>query len=145
MTKYYGSKRYNNKGLSVVHRQWERVHIWNDRWIPTPSSSKVISPRKAQYKEVMVSDLIDTDRRSWDAAKVKSILIPHEAEIVLGIPINYRLPDDSVIWVGTSNGNFTIKSAYGVAQNCLKEGSSRFDMGSSSDNSKMKAIWKMVW
>ena len=93
----------------------------------------------------MVSDLIDTDRRSRDAAKVRSILIPHEAEIVLGIPINYRLPDDSVIWVGTSNGNFTIKSAYGVAQNCLKEWSSMFDMGSSSDNSKMKAIWKMVW
>ena len=92
----------------------------------------------------MVADLIDTDGRSWDAAKVRSILIPHEAEIVLGIPISYRLPKDSVIWARTSNGCFTVKSAYGVAQNCLKEVSSRPDMGSSSDNSKMKAIWKMV-
>ena len=58
----------------------------------------------------MVSDLTDTERRSWDAAKVRSILIPHEAEIVLGIPISYRLPDDSVIWVGTSNGNFIVKT-----------------------------------
>ena len=86
----------------------------------------------------MVSDLIDTERRSWDAAKVRSILIPHEVEIVLGI--SYRLPNDSVIWAGTSNGNFTVKSAYGVAQNCLKEVSSRSDMGCSFDNSKMKAI-----
>ena len=90
-----------------------------------------LSPWKAQYKEVMVFDLIDTER-SWDAAKVRSILIPHEAEIVLGIPISNR--------AGTSNGNFTVKSAYGVAQNCLKEVSSRSDMGCSSDNSKMKAI-----
>ena len=88
----------------------------------------------------MVSNLIDIERRSWDAAKVRSILILHEAKIVLGIPISYRLPDDLVIWAGTLNGNFTVKSAYGVAQNCLKEVSSRSDMGCSSDNSKMKAI-----
>ena len=88
----------------------------------------------------MVFDLIDTERRSWDAAKVRSILIPHEAKIVLGIPISYRLLDDLVIWAGTSNENFTVKSAYGVVQNCLKEVSSRSDMGCSSDNSKMKAI-----
>ena len=64
---------------------------------------------------MLVFDLIDTERRSWDAAKVKSIFILHEAEIVLGIPISYRLPNDSVIWAGTLNGNFTVKSAYGVA------------------------------
>ena len=64
---------------------------------------------------------------------------------MLGIPISFRLPEDSVIWAGTSNGYFTVKSAYGVAQKCLKEVSSRPDMGSSSNNSKMKAIWKMVW
>ena len=63
---------------------------------------------------MLVFDLIDTERRSWDVAKVRSILIPHEAEIVLGIPINYRLPDDSIIWARTLNGNFTVKSAYGV-------------------------------
>ena len=93
----------------------------------------------------MVSDLIDTDRRSRDAAKVRSILIPHELQIMLGIPISYRLPNDSVIWAGTSNGKFTVKSAYRVVQNCLNEGSTRSDMGSSSDNAKIKAIWKMVW
>ncbi|KAL4625871.1 hypothetical protein ACB092_05G056600 [Castanea dentata] len=47
----------------------QKVHIWNDRWIPRPNSSKVVRPQRAQYKEVMVSDLIDIDRESWDAAK----------------------------------------------------------------------------
>ena len=88
----------------------------------------------------MVSDLIDADRRSCDVDKVRSSLLPYEAELVLGIPISYSLPDDSVIWAWTSNGKFTVKSAYGVAQRCLKEGSTRPDSGSSSDNAKMKAI-----
>lgn len=122
-----------------------KVHIWNDRWIPRPNSTKLVSPWRAQYKVEMVSDLIDIDRRGWDAAKVRSILMLHKAEIVLGIPISYRLPDDSVIWAGTTNGNFTVKSAYWVAQNCLKEGSSRSATGCCSYNTKMKAIWKMVW
>ena len=126
------------KGFRWCIGNGQRGHIWNDRWIPSPSSSKVLSPWKAQYKEVMVSDLIDIERRSWDAAKVRSILIPHEAEIVLGIPISYGLPDDSVIWTGTLNGNFTVKSAYGVAQNCLKEVSSRFDMGCMSRPKSME-------
>ena len=123
----------------------QKVHNWDDRWIPRPNSFKVISPRQTQDYEVMVSDLIDADRRSWDVDKVRSSLLPYEAELVLGFPISYSLPDDSVIWAWTSNGKFTVKSAYGVAQRCLKEGSTRPDSGSSSDNAKMKAIWKMVW
>ena len=70
----------------------------------------------------MVSDLIDAD-----VDKVISSLLPYEAELVLGIPISYSLPDDSVIWAWTSNGKFTVKSAYGVAQRCLKEGLTRPD------------------
>ncbi|XP_075665698.1 uncharacterized protein LOC142635428 [Castanea sativa] len=38
-----------------------------------------------------------------------------------------------------------VKSAYWVAQRCLKERKIGSDPGSNSDNSKMKAIWKMVW
>ena len=58
----------------------QKVHNWDDRWIPRPNSFKVISPRQTRLR-----------------------------------------------------------------QRCLKEGSTRPDSGSSSDNAKMKAIWKMVW
>ena len=93
----------------------------------------------------MVSDLIDVDRRSWDTVKVRNTFIPHEAELVLGIPIIFSLPEDSVIWAWTPNRKFTVKSAYGVAQRSLKEGAIRPNLGGCSDNAKMKAIWKMVW
>ena len=123
----------------------ERVHIWKDRWIPSPESFKVTSPIGGYTGMEKVSTLLDTDRRSWDVAKVKTIFLPHEVEMVLSIPISGRLPKDSIIWAWTTNGRFTVKSAYKVAQKVLKEDFNRGVGGSSSDNSGMKAIWKIVW
>ena len=73
------------------------------------------------------------------------MFLPHEAKAVLGIPISFRLPEDSMIRAWSSNGKFFVKSAYMVAQKCLKECKGRTDGGSSSNNSSMKAIWKLTW
>ena len=40
---------------------------------------------------------------------------------------------------------FLVKNGYKVAQKVFKEESSRGDGGSSSNNSGMKSIWKVVW
>lgn len=121
------------------------MHIWDDRWIPIPDSFSAISPRAPQAEAELVSDLIDVDKKIWDVAKVRSIFLHQEAKVVLGIPISNRMQEDSFIWAWTINGKFTVESAFGVAQKWLKEGSNRSETGSSSDNSKMKAIWKMTW
>ena len=92
-----------------------------------------------------VSDLIDVDRRSWDITKVKSTFLPHEAEVVLGIPISFRLPKDSFIWAWTTHRKFIVKSAYMVAQKWLKERNTQSETGGSSDSSKMRSIWKLIW
>lgn len=39
----------------------KRIHIWEDRWLPTPSTQKVISPQKPFDNFPMVSSLIDED------------------------------------------------------------------------------------
>ena len=123
----------------------QRVNIWDDQWIPRPESFKVVSPRQPQHEAVLVSDLIDVDRRSWNIAKVRSTFLPHDAEAMLGIPLSFRLPKDSIIWAWTTHGKFTVKSANVVAQKWLKERNTRPDVGSSSDSSKMRSIWKLIW
>ena len=45
-----------------------------------------------------VSDLINTDTRSWDIAKVNITFLPFEAKVILGIPIRSRLPIDALTW-----------------------------------------------
>ena len=57
------------KGLEVVRRgsRWrvgngERISIWEDKWIPTPTTYKVISPPKPFNDYPRVSALIDRDK-----------------------------------------------------------------------------------
>ena len=54
----------------------EQVRIWKDRWIPSPSSFKVASPRSPHSEDVLVATLIDKERRGWDVSKVRSTFMP---------------------------------------------------------------------
>lgn len=110
-----------------------------------PDSFRVSSPRRSQGEVVLVADLLDLELRSWNVAKVRRFFLPNEAEVVLSIPISPRMLEDSVIWAWTTNGLFTVKSAYGVAQKWLREFRNRPEIGCCSDNSKMRAIWKVIW
>lgn len=123
----------------------ESVQIWKDRWIPNPDSCRVISQVGAHSGLERVSSLLDTERRGWNVARVRNTFLPHEDEMVLSIPISAGLPADSIVWAGITNGKFTVKSAYKVAQKAMKENPLRGEEGGSSDNSRMKAIWKIVW
>ena len=93
----------------------EKVSIWNYRWLPTPEAFKVVSPKPPQAEAKIVVELIELDKRSWDVAKIKRMFLPHEANVILGIPLNPRLPKDSLIWAWTPKGMFTVNSAYKVA------------------------------
>ncbi|XP_050290607.1 uncharacterized protein LOC126728897 [Quercus robur] len=97
-----------------------------------------MSPR-CQFQVLdRVENLIDREKGSWDADLVKSNFVAHEAEIILSIPISSTLPEDSRVWAGTRNGFFTVRSAYEVAFNLIKEGKKQVALGESSDRSKMK-------
>lgn len=118
----------------------ESVQIWKDRWIPNPDSFRVISPVGAHSGMERVSSLLDTERRGWDVERVRNTFLPYEAEVILSIPISAGFPADSILWAGTPNGKFTVKSAYKIAQKVLKENLRRAEEGASSNNLGMKAI-----
>ena len=59
------------KDLIVRGSRWvigngERVHIWEDRWILSPDSFKVVSSRGLSTNVVLVSSLINRETRDWD-------------------------------------------------------------------------------
>ena len=56
------------KNIIVKNSRWttgngKRVHILEDRWLPTSESFKVVSSRSSHTELEMVSSLIDTERR----------------------------------------------------------------------------------
>jgi len=121
------------------------VNIRKDRWLPTPDSFKVVSPRSHDSELEMVKNLLDLDRGSWDIEKVRCTFLHHEVEEILGIPISSDLPEDSQSWAWTKNGEFSVRSAYGVALKILKETKRFGDGGGSSNSSKMTNLWKSIW
>ncbi|KAK9984335.1 hypothetical protein SO802_033860 [Lithocarpus litseifolius] len=62
------------KGSRWIIGNGETVNIWKDKWIPIPNSFKVFSQRSPLLDTGLVSNLIDRDARTWDAAMAKGII-----------------------------------------------------------------------
>ena len=136
------------QGLEVVRRgmRWRvgngrLIHIWNDKWLPTPTTYKVVFPPCDFDDYPMVSAFIDHDTRGWKVDLVKSIFLPFEADTILNIPISYNLLEDKLIWAGNRKGVFTVKSAYYVALNMVVSSNE----GESSFGDPWERLWKKIW
>ncbi|XP_023917793.1 uncharacterized protein LOC112029335 [Quercus suber] len=81
----------------------KKVKIWEDRWLPTPFTFKVVSSRSQVQMLDRVEQLIDREKGAWNVELVKNNFVAHEAEVIFSIPISITLPEDSQIWAGTRN------------------------------------------
>jgi len=68
------------------------------------------------------------------------ILPAHVAKIIKHIPLCPLLPPDKIIWNGSKNGTFSVKSAYHLALDLLKQKNEEcsYSVGSSD-------LWKKIW
>ncbi|XP_075654731.1 uncharacterized protein LOC142624885 [Castanea sativa] len=137
-----------HNSLWVLHEgsRWrvgngKRIYIWDDRWLPTPTTYKAISPQVAFGNFPMVSLLIDEDTKWWKSDLVRSIFLPFEAESILKIPISYRPPEDQLIWIGNKRGTFTVKSAYYIAMKVVDV----IESGESTAEHNHSFFWKKIW
>ena len=93
----------------------EHVQVWGDKWLPTPSTYKVTSPRMFMQAQTMVSELIDKENASWKSEVVDALFLPHEVEVIKSIPLSVHLLANKQVWACSSNGVFMVRSAYWVA------------------------------
>ena len=89
----------------------------------------------------MVDDLIDLENKSWNLNLINSSFLPLETEIIGGIPLSDRLHEDKQIWGATSNGLFTIRSAYQITMDLNR----KEPAGSTSNGSGMRLFWRKLW
>ena len=115
-----------------------RIHIWEDRWLPTPSTHKVISPQADFEDYPMVSSFIDLDTRWWKVDVIRATFLPHEASTILKISISYNLPQDSLIWIGNKRGTFLVNSAYHIATGLV-------DTSEDGESTSRTLLWKRIW
>ena len=58
------------------------ISVWGDKWLPSPSTFKVVSPRQFLHQDTKVSELIDMAMASWKFDILDALFLPHEAEMI---------------------------------------------------------------
>jgi hypothetical protein len=116
------------------------VRIWGEKWLLTPSSFSVQTPRSAHSENMKLSDLIDMEERQWNRPLISSLFLPEEAAAIFNIPLSPLLPKDRLLWRCTKNGVFTIRSAYhlGMERRALQQ-------PGCSEKREANEEWKTCW
>ena len=70
----------------------QSVRIKEDKWLPVKPSRVILSPLPSVMAETKVSSLINPELGVWKSEEVNRVFLPHEASLVLGIPLSHRKP-----------------------------------------------------
>ena len=108
---------------------------------PSPSTFRVVSPISILPENAQVEPLIDGENGVWKNELVRQVFLPHEADIICGIVLSASQPADKQVWAPTTNGIFSVRSAYKIA----REMGMSADTGDLSDGSRMRSFWKHLW
>lgn len=80
------AKGIMNQGVRWKIGNGKSVCSWDDKWLLTPSTFKVISPKMYMGNGELVSNLINHDLCSSKTQLIRDTLLPHEAYEILSIP-----------------------------------------------------------
>jgi len=116
------------------------VKIWQDKWLPTPITYSVQSPPRVIPADSLISAIIDQETHTWNIELINSLFMPEEAKVIASMPLCYSLPPDKLVWQGTNDGVFSVKSAYHMGMD-----SNSRSKGSASCVSLENRIWKVIW
>lgn len=117
------------------------IRVWGDKWLPSSSTYKVVSPRQFLHAYTRVNELISQDFAYWKTQVIDAVFLPREADMIKSIPLSLQLLEDKLIWVENANGKFSVRSAYRFAM----ESSQPHNIGSSLDDSKLQRFWRLLW
>jgi hypothetical protein len=134
------SKHVLEAGMRWRVGSGESIRIWKDRWIPSSSTYKIMSPIRHLDENASVDSLINFHSMSWNVPLLQEVFLPRDVELITQIPLSVRRPRDTLIWSGTKKGIFTVKSAYYM----LLHQSSAGEAGSSSSR-ELSMFWKNLW
>jgi hypothetical protein len=87
-----------------------------------------------------VSALIDSDLRGWNTSLINSIFSMEEAKVIAAIPLSPTLPSDRIVWQGTKNGVFSVRSVYRLGMEI-----NAHSLGGTSQEWGGLQVWSVIW
>ncbi|XP_062152877.1 uncharacterized protein LOC133861169 [Alnus glutinosa] len=136
----WGSKPLLNEGLLWRIGDGSNIKILGDKWIPTTYSHEIQVHSQEIQTTSTVSELINMETNWWNIFLIEYLFQPDIAEHIYNIAISPRTMHDRLIWGGTANGEFAVRSAYHMELD-------RRDSltGSSSDVGTNLPLWNSLW
>jgi hypothetical protein len=71
---------------------------------------------------------------------IRELFCDEDAALICNIPISPTRQHDVMVWLGQTNGVFSVKSAYHIAKSKIEESN-----GSSFNQNLSTQLWKRVW
>ena len=108
---------------SVLHSgyRWQvgdgkSIGVWTDRWLPRPSTFRVLTPSTLLPVNTTVDSLMDQESGEWNLNLINQVFFHEDATSILSIPLSRHKLKDRMIWAFTPRGCFTVNIAYRVAR-----------------------------
>jgi hypothetical protein len=117
-----------------------KIKIWEDRWLPKPTSFRIQTPPTMLDLKSTVNQLIDVEGYYLNYPSLEQLFSVEERTIIQSLPISTTNQDDKLIWRCTDNSTFTVKSAFHLQ----KEWDSTKKMECSNPKNHSK-VWKALW
>lgn len=118
----------------------QSIKVWGGRWLPTPTTFAVQTPPRKLEETALVAELIDIERKEWNAELLNAVFSEDEAKVISKIPLSLMLPSDRLIWRGTLHSEFTVRSTYHLGKEMQDQ-----EGGQCSHVEKGLDVWKAVW
>ena len=87
------------------------IRIWQQWWISSSGSGKVLSPRLDQSLDV-VQDLFISGTKTWDFELIDRNFLRWETDGIKSIPFSEHRHSNLLIWPHTPDGSYSVHSAY---------------------------------
>ncbi|CAL9009909.1 unnamed protein product, partial [Prunus brigantina] len=91
----------------------DNINFWKDKWITNEALIHMVEVNPDSSMGTLVSDFFLNGW--WDIDKLKSVLPEEWVQKIIGCPADFGgTLEDCLIWQTTSNGLFSVKSAYNL-------------------------------
>lgn len=121
------------------------INVWHDPWLPNNLDKKV-STRQGGIMIGKVQELINPTTCTWDVQLLEDNFYPIDERRIQAIPLPPWEIGDSIVWHGTKNGIFSVKSAYHMEwqHQYGSRARRRDEAGSSAINPVWDICWKLI-
>jgi hypothetical protein len=128
------------KGLMWRIGNGQQVRIWGDKWLPSSTDHRVHSTVQLLSHDAKVAELLDPETGWWNYNLINALFSPTEAAKVCSVVPSPMSQEDKLVWPGSKNGCFTVRSAYHLEMDTRVQVT-----GEASNSGKIQHFWKIMW